>query len=120
MVYKIKMMKTKLLFAFLLLAAMVHAQSNCQDTSYGTPPYVPISDLGTNISPVTGLMGGLYPNGSNNMPQFFLDSGRARSYSIVPLDANGNSDSLNGKIGFISIGLSNTTMEFSTFIPIGN
>src|SRR5213083_2372669 len=38
--------------------------------------------------------------------------------AIVPLDTLGNPDPANGRIVLISIGMSNATQEFSTFVPL--
>lgn len=84
--------------------------ANCNRTSTG---YTPLDDLGTGI--YGGYEGGLYPFGSNQPPLDYKWMGRARSQRIVPLNANGQPDPTNGKIVLLSIGMSNTTQEFSTF-----
>jgi len=48
-------MKTKLIAIFIITTSLVKAQ-NCSQTSYGSPSYIPINDLGTNIW--NGFMGG--------------------------------------------------------------
>ena len=110
-------MKTKLLPILLMFVTMVRSQ-NCIQTSYGTPAYTPINDLATGTW--NGFMGGLYPNGSNYLPGGHKSAGLQLASQIQPLDANGNPDPVNGKIGFISIGMSNATLAFSTFVPMGN
>ena len=75
---------------------------------------VPIDDLGKGYC--RGLQGGLYPNGSNVCPEPHLSEGIAIAKSIQPLNAEGNIDEANGKIVWIAIGNSNTTMETTTFI----
>jgi hypothetical protein len=63
--------------------------------------------------------GGLYGGGSNRPPdkqQKAIDMALSR---IQPLDAQGN-PSLTGKIVLISIGMSNTTQEFSRFKEIAD
>ena len=52
---------------------------------------------------------------SNRRQTAFDSIGREIAYDITPLDTNGNIDPSNGKIGFISIGMSNTSQEFSVF-----
>lgn len=111
------MKKTFFLFIILLVISKTNAQ-NCSQISYGNPAYIPINDLGTGTW--NGFMGGLYPKGSNYIPQAHLSAGLQLANQIQPLDANGNPDPINGKIGFISIGMSNGTMEFSVFIPMSN
>ena len=61
-----------------------------------------------------GEDGGLYGGGMNVPPPAHHDAALAELAKIKPLDASGN-PSPNGKIVLISIGMSNTTMEFSVF-----
>jgi lysophospholipase L1-like esterase len=58
--------------------------------------------------------GGLYGNGENQPPASQLKLARAAASGIKPLDASG-SPAADGKIVLMSIGMSNTTMEFSIF-----
>ncbi len=111
------MKKLILLISILLVISKTNAQ-HCAQVSYGDPAYLPINDLGTGTW--NGYMGGLYPDGSNSIPAAHLSAGLQLANQIQPLDADGNPDPENGKIGFISIGMSNGTMEFSVFIPMGN
>jgi hypothetical protein len=97
----------------LVLSASVPAQ-NCAQTSTGL---VPINDLGTGL--YQGQMGGLYPNGSNVRPEHHTIDGLAEAAQILPRDASG-SPAANGKIVFLSIGMSNCTQEFSRFVQLGN
>jgi len=75
-----------------------------------------------------GFAGGLYPDRAAVMSADHASVGTARGRGIVPLDVNGTPKS-NGKIVFLSIGMSNTADEFcggdkttgcdaTTFIPI--
>ncbi len=70
---------------------------------------VPLSELGT--ATYLGFSGGLYPDGSNEPPSDHAAAGVAHARLIQPLDTGGlpNSD---GRIAFLSIGMSNTTQEF--------
>ena len=80
-----------------------------------TSPLIPITDLGTGS--YQGSMAGLYPNGSNSRPSSFDAAGIAIAQSIQPLDANGNPDPVNGKIGLMSVGMSalfDTWLTFTT------
>lgn len=61
-----------------------------------------------------GFEGGLYPNGHNAPPMPHLAAGLRLAKSIVPLDAEGR-PSPEGAIVLLSIGMSNTTMEFQAF-----
>lgn len=88
--------------------------SNCNRTSVG---FTPMTDMGS--ASYKGYPGGLYGNGSNSRPQAHEDAGLAIAKGIVPLDANGTPDP-NGKHVMLSIGMSNTVMEFTVFVPIGN
>lgn len=73
---------------------------------------VPLPDLGKGT--YKGEQGGFYPGGQNAPPAAHLKAGLARARDIAPLDAEGvRSD--NGKIVLLSIGMSNTTQEFSVF-----
>jgi hypothetical protein len=81
----------------------------------------PLTDLGPNqyvsmYAGPTGFIGGLYPNGSNVRPPAHNADGLAMAAQITPLDANGNANPTAGKIVLISIGMSNTTQEFSQFM----
>ncbi len=87
---------------------------------------VPLSDLGA--MNYKGFAGGLYPDRAAVMSADHASVGTARGRGIVPLDVNGTPKS-NGKIVFLSIGMSNTADEFcggdkttgcdaTTFIPI--
>jgi hypothetical protein len=84
--------------------------ANCDKTSTSYPP---LSDLG--LGTYQGYTGGLYPEGANSPPLDYKWMGRARAARIVPLNAAGKPDPANGRIVLLSIGMSNTTQEFSTF-----
>ncbi len=66
-----------------------------------------------------GEDGGLYGGGKNVPPKKHLQAALEAAHSIRPLDAAGLPDK-NGKIGFISIGMSNTTQEFSVCVRLAN
>ena len=63
--------------------------------------------------------GGLYGKGENTLPKPHLDAAIAASKRIQPLDVDGK-PSPDGKIALISLGMSNTTMEFSAFTLLAN
>ena len=63
-----------------------------------------------------GIQGGLYPNGSNQRPSAHNNAGIEISKSIRPLNESGIEDPANGKIVWMSVGMSNTTQETSAFI----
>jgi hypothetical protein len=102
-----------LVVAFVLAVALppaaAHA-SNCDGTQTGL---VPLTAPG--FGTYQGYPGGLYPGGSNTRPPAHEASGIAIASAIAPLDTFGTA-SANGRIVFISIGMSNCTQEFSTFV----
>src|SRR5262249_36598561 len=100
--------------ALVLLAARPSIASNCAGTSVG---FTPLTDLGTGT--YHGSEGGLYQAGSNQPPAGHAAAGLAIANAIVPLDTLGN-PSPSGRVVLISIGMSNATMEFSTFVPKAN
>lgn len=72
----------------------------------------PLTEMGE--AKYKGETGGLYGNGSNVPPASQRKAAEAACARIRPLDAAGR-PSADGKIVVISIGMSNTTMEFSVF-----
>lgn len=93
-------------------AAQRGQDKDCSLTSVGL---VPLTDLGAET--YLGAQGGLYPQGSNEVPAAHLAVGLERAATIVPRDAAGNPDP-NGAIVFVSIGFSNTMREFGEFLRI--
>lgn len=83
--------------------------SDCTKTSVGL---VPLNDLGAGV--YNGQQGGRYPGGSNTRPPIH-DLDLDRVSRVMLLDAQGQPDALNGRIVLMSVGMSNTTQEFSTF-----
>jgi hypothetical protein len=66
-----------------------------------------------------GQDGGLYGGGKNEPPQEHLEAALQQAKLIQPLAADGK-PSDNGKIVVISVGMSNTTLEFSAFVRLAN
>lgn len=66
-----------------------------------------------------GQDGGLYGGGKNSPPPGHLKAAEAALAKIQPLDARGK-PAADGKIGFISISMSNATQEFSTFVQLAD
>lgn len=95
------------------LAGTAHAQ-NCSRTSIGATP---LNDLGA--GKYKGFEGGLYPGGKNTPPAAHAAGGMRQVAAIQRLDAAGK-PSPTGKIVVISIGMSNTTQEFSVFVSLSN
>ncbi len=107
-----RLLRLALLAAALAAPAPARA-SNCAGTSTGL---VPLTDLGTGT--YFGFPGGLYGTGSNVRPPAHDAAGVSIAAGIVPLDTLGNPDPANGRIVLYSIGMSNTTQEFSAFVPL--
>ncbi|MFB3828212.1 MAG: hypothetical protein ACE15B_15695 [Bryobacteraceae bacterium] len=73
---------------------------------------VPLTDLGRGL--YKGEQGGLYPGGENVPPPAHLAAGLRMASQIRPLNREGK-PSPEGKIVLMSVGVSNTTMEFQNF-----
>ena len=102
-------------FLGLMTASVWHVgASDCTKTSVG---FAPLNDLGAGL--YKNKQGGLYPNGSNLRPALHEIAGVQIAKNIVPLNASGQPDQ-NGRVALLSIGMSNTTQEFSTFIALAN
>ncbi len=86
--------------------------SNCAATSVG---FTPLTEPGTSPYPDVSL--GLYPGGTNQIPAAHLAAGVALAGGITPRRPNGNPHP-NGKIGLISVGISNASHEFEAFIAL--
>jgi len=95
-------------FIFLCFQEEFKAQQ-CSNDSTGL---VPISDLGQ--ATFLGMSGGLYGNASNEMPLNHKEQGVILAQEIEPLSATGFPDE-DGKIGFISMGMSNCNLFFGKF-----
>jgi hypothetical protein len=93
-------------------AASVAAQ-NCAHTSTGA---VPLSELAGTYQ---GFAGGLWGPGQNAPPPAHRALGLLRASAIAPRDASG-APSPGGRIVLLSIGMSNTTQEYSTWVPVAN
>lgn len=89
-------------------------QQGCTRTSVG---FTPLDDLARGS--YQGQSGGLYLGGSNAMPAAHLAAGLTRARAVGPLDSAGRS-SASGRYVFLSIGMSNTTQEFSAFKPMAD
>jgi len=77
---------------------------------------VPLDEFNGNYK---GEDGGLYGGGKNTPPPVHLAAYLNESKKIRPLDASGQPDA-NGKIVLLSIGMSNTTMEYSHFKKVAD
>ena len=77
----------------------------------------PLTDLGS--AEYLGFTGGLYPNGKNAPPAAYGHAGAALGATVQALDRDGK-PSTSGKIVMISIGMSNTSREFSQFTRLAD
>jgi len=77
-----------------------------------TTGMIPLTELAA--GEYKGQKGGLYGNDRNAPPASHQAAAQKELAEILPLDANGE-PSKNGKIVLISLGMSNTTQEFSQF-----
>jgi hypothetical protein len=78
---------------------------------------IPITELGEDQ--YKGQTGGLYGHGQNAVPESHARAALEQTSLIQPLDANGV-PSESGIIALISLGMSNTTQEFSAFKTIAD
>lgn len=76
----------------------------------------PLIDFGS--ATYRGFQGGLYPNQSNQRPETHNSAGIAIAKAIKPLNNTGSIDNVNGKIVWMSIGMSNTTQETQAFLSL--
>ena len=107
-----------LILAF-ALATTVRAQQPFPAGPINPPPpprdstgLTPLTELGTTT--YKGEDGGLYGGGKNEPPAAHAAAARKQSAEILPRDADGKPEK-DGKIGVLSVGMSNTTMEYSAF-----
>ena len=70
----------------------------------------PLSEMGT--AKYKGEDGGLYGGGKNEPPAAHAAAAHKQSAEILPRDGDGK-PAKDGKIGVLSVGMSNTTMEYS-------
>jgi hypothetical protein len=109
-------------FAQGVMARMNQADAAARNTEWAKahPPrestgLVPLPDLGTGA--YQGEEGGLYPGVPNTPPRVHLAAGVAMAKRIVALDSEGR-PSASGRIVFVTIGMSNTTMESQAFLRL--
>jgi hypothetical protein len=78
---------------------------------------IPLTDLG--LDSYSAFTGGLYPNGKNSRPSTHEKAGVALAATVRPVNEEGKA-STSGKVVMISIGMSNTSREFSQFIRLAD
>lgn len=110
---------TRALLCLLVPAAWFQSStSRAADCSVTTVNRTPLNDLGAGLY-LGQFQGGLYPNGVNTLPTAHGDLGAARAAGIRPLDLAGQ-PSPAGRVVLVSIGMSNTSQEFTRFIPLAS
>jgi hypothetical protein len=87
-------------------AGQAGAGAECSQTSTGL---VPLTDLGKRK--YRGHPGGLYPGGANQPSRPYLRQGLAAAKRVRPI---------NGRIVLLSIGMSNASNEFRSFIKLAS
>jgi hypothetical protein len=87
-------------------------QAGCHLVEFGITP---LDDLGCGT--YRGVAGGLYPDGARVAPPAHSQLGRLAALGVVPRDASG-ALAPDGRIGFASIGMSNTWLEFDRFVEL--
>ena len=97
----------RIIFAALL--GVTTARTDCTLTNVGITP---LNELGFNT--YSNTAGGLYPNGANSRPPAHEAAGLALAQALQPLDAAGNVNTNTGKIGLLSLGMSNVTQDWAT------
>lgn len=111
------MVRCSLLLIALAAFVLVASDAPASDCSGWQTGLIPLTTLGGGS--YAGYQGGLYPGGANVRPPAHDAAGITIANTIAPIDTFGNA-AANGRIVFISIGMSNCTQEFSTFVPAAN
>ena len=105
-----------LVFSLLTFALPQPAPTFASDCSQISVGFTPLNDLGA--ANYLGYQGELYPNGSNQMPAAHAQAGLDIAQTIQPLSPTGQVDVVNGRIVLLSLGMSNTSQEFTTFMSL--
>jgi hypothetical protein len=104
-----------LIAAAVLAAAHSARAANCQAAATGL---VPVTELVS--SPAhgySGFAGGLYPDEQNVRPAAHEQAGRFHATHVMPRNKAGNPDPA-GRIGIVTIGMSNTRNESDAFVTL--
>jgi hypothetical protein len=86
--------------------------ADCSNTSMGLTPLTEMGD-----STYQGFEGGLYPGGTNTIPEGHQALGLELASHIGPLDQNGE-PAADGKIGLAGVGVSTTGDIWKAFMPL--
>lgn len=92
------------------VSGRAETRSLCDSTSKGLVPLTELSGM------YNGFPGGLYPGGLNIPPTAHDSAGSAIALSFLPLDSFGVVNPITGVWVLLSVGMSNTTQEFTQFI----
>lgn len=101
----------------LKLAAADEKRPSPTQPKFDTSTLKPLTELGT--GKYHGYEGGLYPGGKNARPREHEAAGLALARQVVPLGPDGKPAD-DGKVVLLSVGMSNTTQEFSAFKRIAD
>lgn len=102
------------LLLLLVAGGLLFRRLTAVQMGQSTVGLTPLTELGGQS--YYGMEGGLYPGGSNERPSDHEAAGIEIAQSIRPLASDGTVDEQQGKIGFVAVGMSNTSMEFETFL----
>ncbi len=102
-----RLLAPAILFVSLLLAGGRPIRA---DSTLGSTGNLPLPDLGSGL--YLGEPGGLYPGGTSVRPAEHLQAGLEAASRVVPRDGAGNPDPEDGRMVLLSVGMSNTQMEF--------
>lgn len=102
-------LRTSVLTFWVLFFSSHRGLADCSLTNIGVAP---LNEMG--LGSYAGHLGGLYPGGINTRPAAHQAAGIAIAQGIQPLDAAGNVNTNTGKIGLLSIGMSNVTQEWGS------
>ena len=83
-----------------------------QDAAAAPAP-LPLPQLGTDT--YRGATGGLYPGGTNEVPEPHLEAALARARRVVPRAPDGSPDPERGLIGVLALGPSPVVHQFAAF-----
>lgn len=96
-----------------LLASVSAWGADCARTSTGLPAFTdPYPPSYRNFSV------GLYPNGSTARPDGYEQLGLKYAALVAPRARDGSPDAQGGRVVVLSIGMSNTTQEYSAFLQL--
>jgi hypothetical protein len=96
-----------------LVATSAGKSTSAADCSRTSLPLTPLTDLKTGR--FEGFQGGLYSAGTNVPSKAYLKKGLTYTKLVKPRNASGKA-AADGKVVLLSVGMSNTTQEFSEFV----